>query len=831
MTDRRTGSGESKLTTLGRHFRFAARHLRQSPGFTATAVLSLAIGIGANTAIFTLVNAVLLRKAPIRAPEELVEIYLVMPDFGKYGTLSYPDFRDVRDESGEVFSSVATTRLVLIHLERDGVPQMLPGEAISGEYFPMLGLDAHLGRLLSPDDDRAPGAHPVTVLSHDFWRQEMGADPEVVGKELRLGGRMYTVIGVAPDSYAGNFRGLEPSLYVPAMMIDEVQPSTSSDLENRGNHSNFVRARLAPGINLAAAQTALDNVAMELRSRNLDNFDPQSSFHMVPTADVILYPPIDTFVRAAAWLLSIVVGLVLLLACTNLASFLLARALDRRKEIALHLALGATRRNLVARLLAETTLLGVLGGVAGTAVGAGLLHLLVNADLPLPVPITLDLKLEPTILAYTFGISLVAGCALGLAPALQTRRTDLASTLRSDARSGGPHSRSRLRGALVIAQVAASTVLLVGAGLFLRSMQRLQSVDPGFGHDPAVVLQVMVPSTRFDEAAGRQVVRRLRDELSSLPGAETVGLTANLHLNTLSQQGTAFTIDGVEPPPDREFHYADAAVVDDGFFAAAGVRIVQGRGFDESLDHANAPEVAVISEAMAARFWPGQNPVGKIIRDIDDGDVLVIGVARDAKVRSLGEAPRPFVYRNYTQNFVSGPTFVVRSAVDAERLALDVLATTRRVDPDLWIWEATTMERHLGIVRLPARLSAFLLTVFAALALLLACIGLYGVVNYAVAQRTHEVGIRMSLGASAGEMVRMLMGTGLRLVAIGCAVGLALGLGASRLLGGLLFDVGPFDPLSLAGVVVLLLGAAFLAAWIPARRAAGVSPSAALRAE
>ena len=829
--ERRNGDGDSFLATVWRNLGYATRRLRQSPGFTLIAILSLAVGIGANTAIFTLINAVLLRQLPLKAPEELVNLYIDTPEF-HYSVFSYPDFEDIRDGTEDVFEGVTATRFILAQIDRDGSIEMLPGEAITGNYFPLLGVEAQVGRTILPEDDVNPGAHPVVVLSHKYWQTAFGADPTVVGREMRLDGRPYTILGVAPPEFLGNFRGMEPAVYTPMMMLNELVTTTSDEFKARGNHSLFVKARLKPGVSTPQVQVAMDGVAARLREADTHNWNPHGKFISVPTESVILFPPFDRFVRAAAWLLMVVVGLVLLIACMNLASFLLAQALERKKEIALRLALGATRRDLVGQLLSETVLLGVLAGTAGLALSVWLLKLLVSADLPLPLPITLDLTPDPNVLGFSLAVSLVAGVLLGLVPALQSTNPDLSSTLKDETAGGGQHGKLALRNLLVVAQVAVSLVLLVGAGLFLRSFEQVQSVDPGFGREPSAILTVMVPTTRFTEEEGRVFTRNLLDRFRGIPGVESVGIIDNLHLNTTSTQTTAFNVDGVEPSPDRDSHLADRATVDPEFFDAAGIRILRGRNFNDR-DLADNPLVAIISEAMAKKFWSSaERAIGQMLRDDDDDlDLQVVGVASDAKVRSLGEAPRSFIYIPYSQNYSTFHTVVARTTLDPDRLALDLLATGRQVDPDLWVWEAKSMDKHLGIMLLPARLSALLLSVFAALALALASIGLYGIVSHAVSQRTREVGIRMSLGADGGSVIRMLMRSGLRLVAVGSVIGLLLSFGLSQLLSGLLFGVEAFDPFTFFAVPAVLVGAAVFAAYVPARRASRIDPVVALRTE
>ena len=819
------------LHQLSKNLQYAARRLAQRPGFTLVAILSLALGIGANSAIFSLVNAVLLRRAPLEKPEELVEIYISSPEF-EYNVFSYPDLRDFMEGTKDVFAEVSGTKLTLTQIDNDSGGEVLPAEMVTGNYFPTLGIEAAVGRTLLPEDDVAPGAHPVVMLGHSHWQKAYGGDSGVVGRETRIGGRPFTVVGVAPEDYEGHFRGLAPAFFLPRMMLNEVSPANYDQLEARGDHGLFVKGRLKPGVTLAQVQTAADAVAERLRESAVEDWDPQASFLFVPTSDVILYPPFDRFVRAAAWLLMIVVGLVLLIACVNLASFLLARAIDRRKEVALRIALGATRGRLVGQLLTETLLLALLGGVAGLALGQGLLALLVGADLPLPVPLTLDLGLDPTVLGFSLVVSLAAGLLLGLAPALQTTNPDVSATIKDETAGVGRSGGLTLRNALVVLQVATSVVLLVGAGLFLRSFQRIQTVDPGFGCDPSAILSVMLPGTRYSEEEGTRFEKRLEERLLQVPGVTAVGVTSNLHLNTLNTQNMEINVDGMEPPEGRDSHLVDRATVSPGFFEAAGVRLLRGRNFDAS-DLPDAPPVAIINEALAEKFFPGQESLGRILRRPDEGDedLLIVGVAATAKIRSLGEAPRPFVYVPFSQRYTSDFTVVAKTGADAERTAVDLMAAARELDSQLWIWEAKTMARHLGIVLLPARLSALLLSAFAAVALALACIGLYGIVSYSVSQRSREVGIRMSLGADSGSVVGMLMGSGLKMVGLGAAFGVVASLAAAPALASLLFGVQSTDVASFVVMPLTLIVVATVAAYVPARRASRIDPVRALKAE
>ncbi len=813
-----------------RDVRDGFRTLIKRPAFTAVAVLSLALGIGANTAIFSLVNAIILRESPVDRPEEVVNLYLHQASFA-YSTFSYPDYEDVRDGTTEVFSQVGGSQFVPAQIDQNETVAGVMAEAVTGNYFPMLGIDAAVGRTLIPSDDVARGGHPVVMLDHSYWQSAFGGDPDVVGTEMRIAGRTYTVIGVGPSSFAGTMSGMTPAFYAPYMMVEELIGSGMFD--ERGNHSMFPKARLRPGVTLPQAEAAVAAVATQLSEDRIDNWDPAGQFVLLRLSDVLMFPPIDVFIRGAAWLLMVVVGLVLLLACTNLASFLLARALDRRKDIAVRLALGATRASLVRRLLTETTLLSLVAGGVGIVIAVGLLNLLMNADFPLPLgmQLTFDLGLDRTVLAFTLGVSVVAGALLGLVPALQSTRPDVASTLKSETTGGGQPGQLRWRNALVVTQLTVSLVLLVGAGLFLRSFQQAQLVDPGFGREPSALMTFMVPATRFTPDEGRVYTRRLFDRFRELPGIEAIGLIDNLHLTTTSTQSSDFNVDGHEPPSDHGAFIADRAEVDVGFFDAAGIQILRGRGFNDA-DLPDSQPVAIISDAMAQRFWKDGDAVGRQFRRRgDQPPVLVVGVASDAKVRTLGEAPRNMIYLPYSQVFSRFLTVVARTSADPEQTTLALVAAGREVDPDIRIWEAKTMDQHLALMRLPQRLSAFVLSAFGVLALALAAIGLYGVVSYAVAQRTREVGIRMALGAGNGAVVRLMASTGLRLVAVGSAIGLLAAFVVTRLLSGLLFAVDTVDPVTFIGVPVVLGATALVAALLPALRASRINPVTALRTE
>ncbi|MBK8250107.1 MAG: ABC transporter permease [Gemmatimonadetes bacterium] len=813
---------------LRQDLRVAMRRLLKRPGFTIIAIVSVGIGIGANTAIFSLVNAIAVRKVPLDRPGELVDVYKSMAGF-THGPVSFPDLRDLEQQTGDAFSAVAAYRLAIAQVDRDGTFEPITGELVTGNYFTMLGLRPTLGRTLLPSDDVAPGAHPVVVISHEYWQRSYGSDPRVVGQTIRLNAQPYTIVGVGPREYRGGLRVMSPGFYASRMMVDQLNPAVRNDLERRGNNSVFVKARLKPGVSLVQATNVLDRLARSLRASYPDQWGSENSLPLVASADVIMNPMIDRVLVPAAALMMVVVGLVLLIACANLASFLLAQAADRRREVAVRLALGAGRGRLVRQFLTETVLLSALGGATGLALAVVLLKALVNADLPLPLPISLDLSLDPLVLGFSLALTGIAGFAFGLAPALQATRPDVASTIKDESVGAGRGRAVSLRGSLVVVQVAVSLVLLVGSALFLRSFRARLDIDPGFGSAPAVVAQLQVPTTSRTLEQARIFFEQLSTQLAAIPGVVSVGLTDDLQLSALNNQTAVVTVPGIDPPPGRPGHGVDHARVTPGFFDAAAVRVVEGRAIDES-DRSDGNPVAIVSEAFVRKFMPGGSAIGRTFRT-GERELTIVGVAADSKIRALGEDPVPFLYLAFAQSSISGMTIVARTQGRAEAMIPAVLEVARKLDPDVIVMEAKTMERHLAGSLLPHRLGAWVISAFGTLALLLASIGLFGVVSYAVSTRSREVGIRMALGANAEQVVRLMMGGGMRLVGIGAVLGLALSAAAARLLSGVLYGVNASDPLAFVVAPAVLIGVAIAAAWIPARRVTRINPVRAIRAD
>ena len=816
------------MPTIASDVRVAVRRARKRPGFTIVALLSLTLGIGANTAVFSLVNAILLRHAKIPEPERVLEIYQRQAHFD-FAPFSIPDYVDFKRATASTFSQLSVSLFTVAAHDAGDHVESLMGELVNGDYFPLLGLRARVGRLLGPQDDVSPGGHPVVVLSHNYWQRAYNGDPNVVGRPIRLSGHQYTIVGVAPESYSGIVSGLVPAVFVPLMMINQIEPDVRDQLQQRGNHSWFMKARMVRGTSVAQVKSIAAAFTADMLSRYPKYWPAGTSVTVIPETSVAVNPLLDGVIVPAAAALMIVVGMVLLVACANLASFLLAQARDRRKEVAIRLAVGAKRSVLVRQFLVESLLLSAVGGLAGTLLSSVALRAVLSADLPLPLPITVDVSLDWRVLAFTILASAIAGVLFGLLPALQATRATVVETIKNETADGGPARRFTVRNALVVGQVAVSLTLLITALLFLRSLQARATIDPAFGHAPAGMLWLAIPTDRYDSTRRLQLLDDVERRMAQIPGVAGVGAIDNVLLNPLSQQSKLIRVPGVSPPKGQNAFDVDVAAIDSGFLNSAGVTLLRGRGIT-AADRPDAPRVAVINEEMARKFWPGRDAVGQTF-STDSTTYRVVGVTRTTKVRTLGEEPRPFIFTAFAQDFAPAVMLVARTTGDADRTATQMLAALRDVDPGLMVIQVKTMEKHLAAMLLPARLGAMAFTLFAGLALALAVLGVYGVVSYAVARRTREVGIRLAVGAPPTGLVTLLMREGFVLVAIGAGIGLLLGIGSAQVLGSLLFGVGRADPITFVGAPVLLMTVGALAAFLPARRASRIDPASVLRAE
>lgn len=822
------------MQTLFQDLRYGARMLVKQPSFTLIVVFTLALGIGANGVIFSLVNALLLRPLPVDKPQELAAVYTSDFSSGELGASSYPDYVAFRDRN-QSFSGLVLYVPQPLSLNVDGVNERTFGEIVSGNYFSVLGLRPALGRGFLPEEDRKPGAAAVTVISHKFWQTRFGGDAAIVGRNIKLNGQPFTIVGVAPEKYTGLLRGIAVDWWVPAMMMDQLTPG-NQNLTERGNRGMLLMGRLKPGVSLTQAQADFRNIAAQLYKewpQAWENIRRQGrAVSVVPESESRIMPQARMPLMIFAALLLTVVGLVLLIACANIANLLLARAAARRKEIAIRLALGAGRGRLIRQLLTESILLALLGGSAGLALAVWGADLLMAFKPPVPIPLEINLPVDWRVLGFLAGLSLLTGIIFGLVPALAASRPEVVGALKDE--GGGGAGRGRLRGALVIAQVAVSLLLLICAGLFLRSLQNASSIDPGFDADNLLTVSMDLELQGYDEARGRQFSAQLLERVRAVPGIVSASLANGLPLGLGGRSG--ITIEGYNSQQDEDMEVYNSTVAP-GYFETLRIPMLQGRTF-ETQDHAEAPGVAIVNEAFAKRYWPGQPPLGKRIQTgaVREGTntapyLTVVGVARDGKYNSLGEDATPFFYSNLTQQYASSPTLIVRTAGNPT----DSLATVRNavetLDKNLPLYDVKTMRQHLGVALLPARLAGGALGIFGLLALLLAAAGLYGVMSNAVAGRTREIGIRMALGANTFEVLQLILQQGMKLVLIGLVIGLAAALALTHLLKSLLFGVSTTDPLTFGAIAGLLTLVALLACWIPARRATKVDPMIALRCE
>ncbi|HEX8141026.1 MAG TPA: ABC transporter permease [Pyrinomonadaceae bacterium] len=812
------------IETILQDLRYGLRRLTRSPGFTTVALLSLALGIGANTAIFSLVNTALLRPLPIERPDELVSLTNAVENRA-FPTFSYPNYKDIRDRN-EVFAGLLAYRFAPLSLSHDGVNERLWGYVVTGNYFEVLGVRAALGRTISPEDDRLPGAHPVTVLSYQSWQQRFGADPAIIGKSLIANGRSYTVIGVAQQGFFGTEIIAAPELWFPMAMQGEIEVGNKW-LEKRGVENAFVQGRLKPGVSMSQAQLALSAIALQLER---EYPDVNEGKRIALSKPGLMGGAMRGALIGFTGLLMVVVAFVLLLACTNLANLLLARATERRKEIAVRLALGASRLRIVWQLMTESLLLSLGSGALGLLLAYWLVSLAVAFKPPVDVPLFIDLHIDYRVLAFTCLISLITGVLFGLLPALQATKVDLLPALKDEPPSGESR-RSRLKSSLIVLQVSLSLLLLVGGGLMLRALQRAQALDLGFNPQNAVEVSFDLRLQGYDAARSREFQKQLLERVRALPGVESAGITDLAPVDLHFSRDTVF-IEGQPPARNTNAPRAMSSRISPGYFRAMSTRLVQGRDFTDQDDE-KAPLVAIVNETFARRFWPGQDPLGKRFSQgsAESPMMQVVGVVQDGKYAGLNEAPQPYVCRPLLQAYSGSTTVIVRTATDLQRLLAVLRKEVQQLDPQLPISSAKPLAERMALPLFPARIAATLLGSFGILALALAAIGIYGVMSYSVTRRTHEIGVRVALGAQASDVLRLVMGQGMMLVLIGLVIGLATALALTRLMKSVLFGLSAADPVTYTGVALLLVFVALLACYLPARRATKIDPMVALRSE
>ncbi|HKY45824.1 MAG TPA: ABC transporter permease [Pyrinomonadaceae bacterium] len=833
------------METLFKDLKFGVRSLLKRPGFTAIAVLTLALGIGANTAIFSVVNATLMRPLPVVDPDRLVFVFNGPPG----SIFSYPDYAAFRDQNN-VFDGLIAWGGITASLNSNDQTDLVNGAIVSGNFFDVIGVRAQLGRVITTDDDKTPGAHPVVVISQGLWQRRFAADPNVVGRQLLLNGNTFTVIGVLPGGFDGLQLGPIRDLYVPLMMQATMRPPRAGYsgemnpdlLQVRGNRWLFSVGRLKPGVTPEQAEASLILIAKQLEEAfpNTNRNRTVSVSAFADSSD----PTSRQQLSFVASLLMGVVGIVLLIACANVANLLLARSSARTKEIAVRLAIGATRWRIVRQLLTEGILLATLGGIAGLLLAWWATRSLSATPPPAgSLPLTPQFSIDLRVLLFTFGLSVLAGIVFGLAPALRASKPALIPALKDDAAAFFERTRLfSLRNLLVVTQVALSVVLLIAAGLFLRSLQQARTIDPGFDAEKIVNLPLNINLLRYTSTQGREFYKHVVERVEAIPGVESASL-ARIAAVSGSASVRSLLIEGRDGS-DNQFRSDNTAaalggadstsanVVGPRYFQTMGIGLMQGRDFN-AQDNEEHPLVVIVNEAFVRRHFPSGDVLGKRLSLAGRQGPWreIVGVVRTSKYLSLGETPTPVTYLPLQQNHETGMVLHVRTAVDPSTVIGAIRNETQALERNLPLGNPELMSDRIANSLYAARMGAILLAVFGGLALLLASIGLYGVMSFAVSRRTRELGIRVALGARPGDVFRLVLRQGMTLVVAGLVVGLLVAWGVTRLLASFLYGVSATDMFTFAAIPVLLTLVALLACYLPARRATKVEPLTALRYE
>ncbi|HMD48836.1 MAG TPA: ABC transporter permease [Bryobacteraceae bacterium] len=822
------------MDQLLQDLKYGLRTLARSPGFALVAVLSLALGIGANTAIFTLTDAVFLNPLPVGDSSRVMELFTV--DHATVTTaanftrtpMSFKNYLDFRDQN-DVFSGLAAFVPAGVTLTGKGDPKPLPATLVSANYFDVLGVKPALGRAFSPGEDQKPGGNPVAVLSHSLWTREFGADRGILGQTISLNLTPYTVIGVAPPDFRGTFTVGNPNVvWIPISMHSQVFDAQTDRLfDLRRFRAASVFGRLKPGVSPKSVLAPLKTIASRLeREYPRDNNGRSVEVSSLQEAALGFLPRDQVVIAGIA--LTAVVGLVLLIACVNLANLLMARSSKRTREMGIRTALGAARGRLVRQLVTESLLLSIAGGACGLLIGSLGYRLLWSFRPAFLEQNSLALGLDGRVFVFTAIVTLLTGVLFGLAPAIRTSTPDLSAMLKTGGRSGTePWARSPLRSALVVSEVALAMVALVGAGLFIRSMQAVQKTDPGFESRNLFTFGLDLTPRHYSPDRMREFFRTVLSRTTETPGVQNAALASNAPLGG-GVLMTTFT-EGQEANPDNRGTLTLLDSVSLTFFDTLRIPLVKGRVFSD-FDRSDSAQVAVVNQALEQHFWPGQSALGKRFHFVND-PVLheVVGVVRNTAVLAIGEQPQPVIYLPLEQRFSSLVTLHVRTASNPAAILPAVLARVQALDNNLVLANPLTIQENLAQGLWAPRMGAALFGIFGLLGMLLATIGIYGVMAYLVAQRTNEIGIRMALGARPGDVLRLVVGHGMRLVAVGIVAGVLSALVLTRWMRTLLFDVSPADPLTFVAVGLVLAAVAFLAGFVPALRAARIDPVLALR--
>jgi predicted permease len=833
-----------QIETLLRDLRYGLQTLRRNPGFTAVAVLSLALGIGANTAVFSLIDTVLLKMLPVKNPEQLVFLEMEsVPNVDKVGSnLSYAFFEQLRARREAIAGVCSFSSSLRVSVVVDGQAEVAQAQRVSGGFFATLGVGALLGRTLTEDDDKIPGGHPFAVISYNYWERRFSRDLAIVGKSVAVNGHPFTIIGVTPPDFFGVKVGESPDIWAPAMMHAHLFPGDSIEWYLNNPLSN-VLARLKPEVSEPQARASLTTLLQQsLMAEGGSQLSPEEQ-QTLRRKSVALKPASQGLSRLRERFseplrnLMAVVGLVLLIACANVANMLLARATTRQKEIAVRLALGASRFRLIRQLLTESMLLAFIGGALGLLFalwGSGYLLALVGSGRN---PVILTLTLDLRVLGFTTAVSLLAGVLFGLAPAWRSTRVDLTPALKDAARGSGAGTRLGLGKTLVVIQVALSLMLLIGAGLFVRSLRKLKGLDPGFNRENVLLVSTDAMMVGYRGKQVADLYQRMLEGIKAIPGVRSATFSSE-GLFSVGMSMSSVFIQGREPRREDHMSTRDNtglpwfSTVGPEYFETLGMGILQGRGLTVQ-DCQNAPPVAVVNETFARYYFGDENPIGRRfgLGRKTSGQIEIIGVVKDAKYHSLREPAVRTYFVPHRQDS-GGPTiFQIRTSTDPTNVIAAVRQKAQEIDANLPLFNIKTLAKQVDESLAQERMIGSVSSFFGLLALLLAAVGLYGVMAYAVSRRTHEIGVRMALGAQRGEVLRMVLRQGMKLVLIGAGLGLAASFAATRVIANRLFDVTPTDPVTFVGALILLLIVALSACFAPARRATKVDPLVALRCE
>ncbi len=814
---------------LSQDIRYSFRMFRKNPSFTVVAVVSLALGIGANSMVFSTINAILFKPLPVESPNRIVWLYGIQHGAPGPNQFSYPDYLDFKTQSG-VFSDLFAYTDIAFRLFADGKPAIVWGAAATENFFSGIGLKAIIGRTFTADDGTAPGTLPVAVISEALWRRQFGADQSVIGKAIHLNGRAFTIVGVLPAAFSGvRAFGFIPDVWIPLSMDERLRQG----MPDRSNDFLFVLGKLKSGIGIPQAEAAVQTVGERLNQEYRKPSDAITPRLINGSRKLNLYIERTGVVQLGSALTLVMVGFVLLMACANVANLILTRLSSRRREIAVRLAMGATRLRLIRQLLIESLLLSCIGGLVGFASTDWLKHATVALTIPRldfeVVESAYTFSVDWRIIGFTAAITVFAGVICGVVPAFQASRSEINNALRGISTIA---RGTRFRNSLVVVQVALCIVLLVCAGLAVRSARNARHIDPGFATRDLFMMRVNLELQGYDQPRRKQFYREARQRIEALPGVVQSSIGFPLPLDAYDRSRTAVP-EGFVPAPgtDRDFMigYSDVAP---GYFSTMQTRIVAGRDFDDR-DSEGTGRVVIINQTMAKRFWPGGEALGKRIRlGLNDGTfATVVGIAQDGKYMTLGEGPQPYMYLCALQRFPDQATIVFRTNGTAADLTAAVREQIRAIDPTLAMLSVQTVDQYrdrlLGITDI---LAVFLAS-FGVVALVLAAIGLYGVISVSVGQRAKEIGIRMAVGAKRDDVIRMIMRQSGAVILGGCVIGLAGAMAFARMMQSILYGVGPSDSIAITTAVGLVLVIAALAAYVPARRAANVDPLETIRCE